>query len=115
MNVNDIARACHEANKCLCEGLGDFSQKRWGVAEDWQRDSAVKGVEYFINNPDAPDSAQHDAWMDDKLADGWVYGKEKDADNKTHPCLVAFDKLPAGQQAKDTLFKAVCKTLVPLI
>lgn len=115
MNVIDIARTCHEANKGLCEGLGDNSQKHWDEAEQWQRDSAIAGVEYFINNPDAPDSAQHNAWMRDKFNDGWIFGEVKDADKKTHPCLVNFESLPGGQQAKDTLFKAVCKTLVPLI
>ena len=113
--INDVAKACHEANKVLCEGLVDFSQKHWDEAEEWQLDSAIKGVEYFIINPDAPDSAQHDAWVDDKIADGWVFGEDKNTVSKTHPCLVAFDQLSVGQQAKDALFKAVCKTLVPLI
>ena len=115
MLILDVAKACHEANKVLCEGLGDFSQKHWDEAEEWQRESAVRGVEYFIANPDAPDSAQHNAWCEDKWADGWVYGETKDPKVKTHPCLVSFHDLPAGQRAKDTLFKAVCKTMVPLI
>ena len=115
MRVDDIAKCCHEANKVLCEGVGDFSQKPWHEAEEWQRVSAVNGVLYFIENQDAPDSAQHDAWCNDKYADGWVYGPIKDADAKTHPCLVPFDQLPLEQQAKDTLFKAVCRSLVPLL
>jgi len=73
------------------------------------------GVEYFIANPDAPDSAQHDAWMRCKLEDGWVFGETKDGEKKTHPCLIPFEQLPKSQQAKDTLFKAICKSLVPLL
>lgn len=30
MQIEDVAKCCHEANKALCEGLGDFSQKKMG-------------------------------------------------------------------------------------
>ena len=115
IKIEDIAKCCHEANRSLCEAIGDLSQDRWDYAADWQRESAVAGVRYFLKNPDAPDSAQHDAWCADKYADGWVYGLVKDANAKTHPCLVPFDQLPLHQQAKDTLFKAICRSLVPLL
>ena len=114
MDVHDVAKVCHEANKALCEGLGDFSQEPWEKAKDWQRESSVASVRYFIGCPNAPDSDQHDAWSRDKTNDGWVFGKVKDDVKKTHPCLVPFNELPLGQQAKDVLFKAVCRTLVPL-
>lgn len=106
-----IAQVCHEANRAWCEVNGDQSQKTWDEAEAWQRDSAIKGVRFAIDNPDAPDSAQHDAWSRDKFADGWVYGEVKDAAKKTHPCLVPFDALPPMQQAKDRLFRAIVKSL----
>jgi hypothetical protein len=38
--------------------------------------TAIKGVEFKLDNPDGHD-AQHNAWMADKIADGWVYGEEK--------------------------------------
>ena len=115
MNIEKIAKCCHEANRVLCESIGDYSQRPWDNAEEWQRKSAISGVEYFIMHPNEPDSAQHDAWSADKIRDGWVYGPDKDADKKTHPCLVPFGDLPKEQQAKDTLFKAVCRSLVPLL
>lgn len=115
MKIEDVAKYCHEANKALCESTGDFSQKPWEQAEEWQRDSAVKGVQYFVENQDSPDSAQHDAWCADKYAAGWVYGTTKDAEAKTHPCLVPFNQLPIEQQAKDTLFKAVCRALIVFV
>lgn len=107
-----IARVCHEANKAWCEANGDNSQKPWSEAEQWQRDSALKGVKFALANPAAPDSAQHDAWMADKIADGWRYGEVKDGTAKTHPCIVPFEKLPHHQQAKDKLFKAIVHSLV---
>ncbi len=110
-DVLGIAMVCHEANRAWCQSNGDHSQYPWGDAEQWQRDSALKGVEFAINNPDAPDSAQHDAWMADKIANGWVYGDVKNAVEKTHPCIVPFEQLPEFQQKKDKLFRAIVHAL----
>ena len=99
-----IARACHNVNKSWCEINGDHTQKSWEEAENWQRESAVKGVQFRLANPNGGVDAQHNAWMADKFADGWIYGEEKDADKKTHPCLVHFAQLPIHQQVKDKLF-----------
>lgn len=108
-----IAKICHEANRAWCEENGDPSQRPWEKAADWQQDSAIKGVDFALANPDAPDSAQHDAWMADKISGGWVYGDVKDAETKTHPCLVPFDQLPPEQQIKDRLFRNIVRTFSP--
>jgi hypothetical protein len=106
-----IARVCHQANKAHCENHGDKSQVDWEEAPEWQRNSALMGVRFAMNNPEAPASAQHDAWSKAKVADGWTYGPTKDSEAKTHPCLVPFDQLPPEQQAKDRLFRAVVAAL----
>jgi hypothetical protein len=106
-----IAAMCHQANKLWCEVNSDFSQKDWGDAEQWQRDSAINGVKFRLENPDAKEDAQHNAWMEDKIKDGWVYGDVKDAEKKTHPCIVPFDQLPLFQQKKDKLFCAIVDAL----
>ncbi|MES2395798.1 MAG: RyR domain-containing protein [Bacteroidota bacterium] len=109
--VIDIAIVCHQANKVWCEGNGDFSQKDWNEAEAWQTESAVKGVEFKLDNPDAKEDAQHNVWMKDKVDAGWVYGEVKDAEKKTHPCIVPFNELPEFQQKKDALFCAIVNAL----
>lgn len=109
--ITTIAMACHEANKVWCMMQGDGSQKHWNEAEEWQRESAIKGVEFRLNNPDAKHDAQHNAWMQDKINDGWAYGITKDADKKTHPCIVPFEQLPLFQQKKDALFCAIVDAL----
>jgi hypothetical protein len=106
-----IAYVCHQANKAWCESQGDYSQKDWAEAEQWQRDSAVNGVKFRLENPDAPASAQHESWMEEKLSQGWVYGEVKDAEKKTHPCIVPFEELPKFQQKKDKLFSAIVDAL----
>ena len=109
MYIPHVAKVCHEANKAYCESIDDDSQKHWDEAEQWQRDSAIKGVEFSLANPDAPASAQHDSWLKDKQADGWVWGVEKNAVLKTHPCMVPYEQLPVEQRLKDYLFRAVVR------
>jgi hypothetical protein len=109
-----IAIVCHEANRAWCDLNGDPSQLPWNEAEQWQRDSAVSGVRYALDNPDAPPSAQHEAWLADKEADGWKYGAVKDAEAKTHPCFLPYDELPEVERRKDALFQAIVKALAPV-
>lgn len=109
--IVSIAKVCHQANKAWCEAVGDNSQKDWDDAEQWQRDSAVNGVKFKLENADAGHDAQHNSWMKEKIDAGWVYGETKDAENKTHPCIVPFDKLPEFQQKKDALFCAIVEAL----
>ena len=107
--IEAAARVAHEANRAWCAANGDMSQPTWDEAPDWQRESAICGVQFHINNPDAGDSASHDSWMAQKVADGWVYGAEKnpDATPPTHHCIVPFDQLPKVQQVKDALFRSI--------
>lgn len=113
IGVTQIAIICHETNKTYCELIGDFTQKSWEEAEQWQRDSAEAGVRFRIQNQDAPASAQHDAWMQDKVSNGWIYGETKDAEKKTHPCIVPYEQLPESQRAKDRLFQGIVDALLP--
>lgn len=111
--VIEVAKICHQANKAYCESIGDFSQKEWGEAEQWQRDSAVTGVNFRSQNPHLPFSANHESWLKEKEEAGWVYGEVKDPVAKTHPCIVPYDKLPEEQKVKDALFVAIVLTFFP--
>ncbi len=111
LSVVQIARVCHEANKAYCFSIGDTSQKSWEEAEQWQRDSAIAGVQYRLDNPDAPASAQHESWMKAKEQAGWSYGPIKDPENKQHPCMVSYEELPEEDRRKDALFQAVVDSL----
>jgi len=114
MKVEEIAKVAHQVNKAYCESLGDTSQVAWDDCPEWQKQSAVTGVIFHINNPDAGVEANHESWVKEKIDDGWVYGEKKDPDAipPTHPCIVPFNKLPREQQAKDYIFRAVVHALV---
>ena len=103
----EIARVCHEVNRGYCEFLGDTSQVPWEEAQDWQKQSSLNRVSFHVSDPNAGPDACHEDWLAEKVADGWVYGPVKDADKKTHPCMVSYADLPAEQRAKDHIFRAI--------
>ena len=111
MNNVFIAEVCHEANRAYCRTLGDFSQPAWVDAPEWQRNSAINGVNFHIDNPGSPPSASHDNWLAEKIASGWKYGPIKDPELKEHPCCVPYEKLSDDQKKKDKLFIAVVEAL----
>lgn len=108
-----IAQVAHEVNKTYCETVcDDYSQPDWNDAPDWQVESAVNGVIFTKDNMDATPEQSHENWLAQKADEGWVYGEVKDAEKKTHPCMLPYDELPAEQQVKDALYQTVVKTLL---
>lgn len=112
MDATIIARICHETNRAYCESIRDTSQRPWEAADEWQRQSAVKGVQFALDNPGAAAAAQHEAWLADKQRDGWTYGPVKDPVKKEHPCMVSYAELPLEQRVKDHLFRGVVRAFV---
>lgn len=110
MRAESIAQVCHEANRALQLISNDPSPSpHWEDAPEWQRASAIEGVEKAMNNV-TPEEL-HDSWCDFKVADGWVWGEVKDDKAKTHPCLVPYDELPYVQRVKDHVFAAIVNEL----
>jgi len=106
-----IAEMCHEVNRLWCIQNGDLTQTPWNEAAQWQKEAAITGVEFHLENPDAPVSATHEAWLADKIEAGWTYGDVKDPVKKTHPCLLPYHELPEFEQKKDALFSAIVRAL----
>jgi hypothetical protein len=115
MKLDNIAQVAHEINKAFCESIGDNSQPTWQEAPDWQKQSAINGVQFHLDNPDASPSASHESWLKQKEEEGWKYGEVKDAEKKEHPCFVPYKELPIQQQSKDYLFKQVIHSLKPFL
>jgi hypothetical protein len=107
MKIEQIAELCHEVNRAYCRSIGDESQLPWSEAPEWQKCSAINGVKFHLENDTTPEDS-HINWMNEKLADGWVYGEVKDPEKKTHPCIVPYHELPQEQRSKDYIFKAIC-------
>ena len=43
----------------------------------------------------------HDVWAEARISQGWKYGKKRDDEKKTHPCLVPYDELPEEEKEYD--------------
>jgi len=112
MDIEQIAKTAHEVNRAYCVSIGDKSQPSWEDAPDWQKKSAVNGVKFHLENPDAKPEDSHNSWLKEKETDGWKYGEVKDPEKKEHPCFVPYDKLPQEQKTKDHLFIGVVRSFV---
>ncbi len=106
--IGHIAKVCHEANRAFCQTLGDYTQIEWEGCPQWQRESAVKGVIFHFDNPDAGTDDSHNSWLQVKQKEGWKYGPVKDAEKKEHPCFLPYAQLPFEQKLKDYIFRAIC-------
>lgn len=113
LNVEQIARICHEANRLYSESADLPPHLPWGHAPDWQRASAIKGVEAIMADPWMGPADSHASWYVEKVNTGWVYGPVKDETAKTHPCMVPYAELPEAQRVKDTLFVNIVRALMP--
>ncbi len=101
---------CGEAAHEACRAFGmSISQiiPPWRDAPYEMRKSVIEGVKGVLAG-DTPEES-HERWVLGKLEDGWVYGEVKDAEKKTHPCIVSYDQLPARDRAKDHIFFTVVK------
>lgn len=112
MLVEQIAKIAHQANKAYCETIEDYTQPNWEDAPDWQKTSAINGVKFHLDNPNAGPSGSHVNWLKEKLENGWKYGPVKDPAKKEHPCCVPYEQLPREQQLKDSLFTAIVKSFL---
>ena len=65
-----------------------------------------------MKNPKATAIDSHENWLKTKTEQGWKHGMIKDAEKKTHPCMVPFSDLPREQRVKDYLFRATVKTVL---
>jgi hypothetical protein len=110
--VELIAHVCHDANRAYALATGEPVEQLhgpWTEAPEAIKESARVGVRHALDG--AGPEQLHESWCATKLADGWVYGPERDNDAKVHPCLVPYVELPVRQQTKDTLFAAIVDAL----
>lgn len=55
----------------------------------------------------------HDLWAQQRLAQGWAYGPERDDVNKQHPDLVPYSDLPESEKEYDR--RAAMETLKAIL
>ncbi len=110
MKDTDLATVCrvvHETIRAYQQALGQSASKPWDEADEWERTSTLEAVKFRLAHPHARPADQHEQWMGEKRAAGWVLGANKDAAKKTHPALVPYEQLPEIERRKDKLIQAV--------
>lgn len=111
MNIRDIAMVAHAANKAYCEAIGDYTHWSWSSSSLELKESTIAGVQSIVDGAHSPEE-QHRLWLEHKEDQGWVWGPFKHTRNKTHPCMLPYEELPAKQKLKDALFQAVVGALL---
>ena len=106
----EIARVIHVANAELQRAQGDpVPSLPWDSENPDIKRNAIACVKAARDG--VTTSYLHEQWMRDKIAHGWTYGPEKDAQAKRHPCLVPYDELPDEQRDKSRLFVAIFRAM----
>lgn len=110
VQIDGVARICHEANSAYCLLVGDPALLHWDALEESYRESSRTGVRaaHAGNTP----AQLHASWMKERLAQGWTLGA-LDRELKRHPNLVPYPQLPPAQRTKDALFLAIVDTVLP--
>lgn len=108
--VEATARIAHAVNRAYCAATGDYSQVAWEDAPEWQKESAIAGVRFLAETPEATPADTHNSWVELKLANGWRHGPVKDESAKLHPCIAPYEDLPITQRTKDHIYLAVVRS-----
>ena len=68
---------------------------------DDQLNSLLDGIAFQDAFPENTPEQNHENWMKMKISQGWIYGKIKDFNKKTHPDLIPYYELPEIEKRKD--------------
>lgn len=106
-----IARVAHEAVRAWQTANGQDAAPAWSRAPAWMKTATLEAVHANTNGDLSSPAARHRQWVDEKKKAGWKYGDRKDARRKTHPLMVAYNRLPEVEKRKDALVSAVIDSL----
>ena len=111
MDSNVIIKIIYCAIKAYAETVGDNSFADWEIANRDVVDSMYRGYLIRLNAlrhgvVQTPEE-NHNYWMKDRLAHGWVLGPIKNDNKKEHPALVPYVELPTFQRVKNTIFTSI--------
>jgi hypothetical protein len=106
-----VARVIHAANAEMQAILGhDVISVPWFWEPLSVRRVTVNGVSQTRAH-DLTAEENHNVWLRQKLAQGWVHGPEKDPERKTHPAMLPWDQLEPENRDQAELFTAVVRAL----
>ncbi len=116
MQLEELAKIAYDLNQAYCAAVGD-TVNSWLDLPASAKEGFINGVIAHLNaGPGGLDpEASHKAWVESKVADGWVCGEKKDPEAKTHPALLDYADLPSSQKPKDFIFRQCVQSLSPYL
>jgi hypothetical protein len=110
MKASEIAAVCYAVNNAYRAAIGELTRITWGDLLPVDQESLIAGVKLAMKNTQTPEQ-QHNTWLDNKLADGWLFGKEEDLVGKKSPNMVPYIEISEIQKVKDHVFLAIVKSM----
>jgi hypothetical protein len=112
MNIEQIARTAYEVKRIYGGSIGEFPRPSWEYVTKEVKKTEIDRVKFRLDNPDLTSRDIHGIWLNERIIEGWVYGKEIDQEAKAHPYLVSYEKLPVETRTKEALTMAVVKSFL---
>ena len=82
--------------------------EKWGKRDEKFRKQFVEIIDKYLLQAELPTPEEaHNSWVEAYKEMGWVYGEERDTENKRHPDMLPFYELPRDERDKDAIFLAV--------
>lgn len=94
MNINFIAMICHNVLSAANEAYDEKAYKPWRELSEDDRNAVMDEVRFHVKHPQAGPEGPHNAWLEERKAAGWTYGKAPNTDRKKDPDMVEFKKMP---------------------
>ena len=63
--------------------------------------NSVELPDDILNLVEALAENAHDVWAKARMDDGWVFGIQRNDNEKTHPCLIPYSELPESEKEYD--------------
>lgn len=111
LDLDAIACIVHESLRAYGAEIGESSAVPWEQSPRWQRYSTLSMVSAILRGEVTSPEASHRVWCENREREGWRFGPEIDAEQRTHPCLVPWRELPVEQRRKDVVFFALVTAL----
>lgn len=105
-NREILYRLLHEIDRIVGEGA---PVPRWEDLSPTQRGGIQELADWVLAEPSRRGNSVtiHQRWVETMAERGWQWGPERDPQQKTHPLMVRWDKLPAKRKLRLSLVSGI--------
>jgi hypothetical protein len=105
-----ISKVCLDVISIMrfCDDLPIFPAHE--MASEWFKAKINRWINRVINENLTPEGL-HGAWLDEKVAAGWVFGNMRNEQEKTDPFIRRYKELPSSRKKEYNVFVEIIKTM----